>query len=254
MMAFDEAYRSRIPLLLAVCLLAGCSSRASSSGAGPAATMDPITASARDAEPEEQPYFEPSRAFLESVARRDYVAAYAELSSHAKAKVLPQQFYPQEMAAGPGVPSPPANQPLLNVTVEQFVEWMGKTETVLGVPRQLDHVYVQSVDPAELSSSARGSLEHMFSVGAMPDEIPDNIRKASLRAQIRCQFRPEDAQQIAEELNISAEDVQAGRIPENEMYDPDEMFPYMNVKFVLVEELGQLKVGYFEFMPPSMLD
>jgi len=30
--------------------------------------------------------------------------------------------------------------------------------------------------------------------------------------------------------------------------------PYMNVKFVLVEEGGQLKVGYFELMPPSMLD
>jgi hypothetical protein len=29
---------------------------------------------------------------------------------------------------------------------------------------------------------------------------------------------------------------------------------YLNVKFVLVKEEGQLKVGYFEFMPPSMLD
>ena len=29
---------------------------------------------------------------------------------------------------------------------------------------------------------------------------------------------------------------------------------YFNLKFVLVEDFGQLKVGYFEFMPPSMLD
>jgi hypothetical protein len=27
-----------------------------------------------------------------------------------------------------------------------------------------------------------------------------------------------------------------------------------NLKIVLVEEGGQLKIGYFEFLPPSMLD
>jgi len=30
--------------------------------------------------------------------------------------------------------------------------------------------------------------------------------------------------------------------------------PYFNIKVVLVEENGQLKVGYFEFLPPSMMD
>ena len=30
--------------------------------------------------------------------------------------------------------------------------------------------------------------------------------------------------------------------------------PYLNLKVVLVEEGGQLKIGYFEFLPPSMLD
>ena len=35
----------------------------------------------------------------------------------------------------------------------------------------------------------------------------------------------------------------------------DEDFdPYLNLKVVLVEEGGQLKIGYFEFLPPSMLD
>ena len=35
----------------------------------------------------------------------------------------------------------------------------------------------------------------------------------------------------------------------------DENFePYFNLKVVLVEEAGQLKVGYVEFMPPSMMD
>ncbi|HEX4696790.1 MAG TPA: hypothetical protein VH254_03880 [Candidatus Udaeobacter sp.] len=30
--------------------------------------------------------------------------------------------------------------------------------------------------------------------------------------------------------------------------------PYFNLKIVLVDEAGQLKIGYFEFMPPSMMD
>jgi len=35
----------------------------------------------------------------------------------------------------------------------------------------------------------------------------------------------------------------------------DENFdPYFNLKIILVEEDGQLEVGYFEFLPPSMMD
>jgi hypothetical protein len=30
--------------------------------------------------------------------------------------------------------------------------------------------------------------------------------------------------------------------------------PYFNLKVVLVEEGGQLKIGYFEFLPPSIWD
>jgi len=35
--------------------------------------------------------------------------------------------------------------------------------------------------------------------------------------------------------------------------DPD-FQPYFNLKVVLVEEASALRVGYFEFLPPSMLD
>jgi hypothetical protein len=30
--------------------------------------------------------------------------------------------------------------------------------------------------------------------------------------------------------------------------------PYFNLKVVLIEEGGELKVSYFEFLPPSMMD
>jgi hypothetical protein len=63
----------------------------------------------------------------------------------------------------------------------------------------------------------------------------------------------EDAKPIAEELGISLERAQKGDIPENNDYDADE-WPYLTLKLVLVEEDGKLKIGYFEFLPPSMLD
>ena len=34
----------------------------------------------------------------------------------------------------------------------------------------------------------------------------------------------------------------------------DDFAPYFTVKIVLVEEAGTLKVGYFEFLPPSLMD
>lgn len=39
-----------------------------------------------------------------------------------------------------------------------------------------------------------------------------------------------------------------------ELKKEEDFDPYLNLKVVLVEEGGQLKVGYFEFLPPSMLD
>jgi hypothetical protein len=95
----------------------------------------------------------------------------------------------------------------------------------------------------------------MLAIGGMPAEIPVEIRKASIRAAIQCQFPEETVKKIAAELKISEEQVRSGKWPENDEYsDADDERPYFNVKFVLVDEEGQLKVGYFEFMPPSMLD
>lgn len=34
----------------------------------------------------------------------------------------------------------------------------------------------------------------------------------------------------------------------------DDFAPYFNLKIVLVDEGGQLRIGYFEFLPPSMLN
>ena len=49
---------------------------------------------------------------------------------------------------------------------------------------------------------------------------------------------------MAQREGISVEDLK-----KSEDFDP-----YLNLKIVLVEEGGQLKIAYFEFLPPSMLD
>jgi len=49
---------------------------------------------------------------------------------------------------------------------------------------------------------------------------------------------------VAQQEGISVEELK-----KEESFDP-----YLNLKVVLVEEDGELKVGYFEFLPPSMMD
>jgi hypothetical protein len=84
----------------------------------------------------------------------------------------------------------------------------------------------------------------MFAIGAMPEWIPADIRKASLRGQIATELSPQELQNVAQREGISVEELK-----KDEDFDP-----YLNVKLVLVEEGGQLSVGYFEFLPPSIWD
>ncbi|HTI50228.1 MAG TPA: hypothetical protein VL475_04730 [Planctomycetaceae bacterium] len=212
--------------------------------------VDPFTAAAQDAEAGERPYIEASRPILTAVAARDYGMLYGLLSSHALAKVNTQQFGPGN--SDPGQPQSPPTV-LQNLSQEQFAEWMKTMEKRLGVPESVDHLSVQSIDPRVLSGKGE-ALDVMFAIGGMPPEIPAEIRKASIRAAIQCRLRDELVRQIATDLKITEDQVRSGKWPENDQgYDPDER-PYLNLKFVLVEEDGRLKVGYFEFMPPSMLD
>ena len=39
-----------------------------------------------------------------------------------------------------------------------------------------------------------------------------------------------------------------------ELKKSDDFDPYFNLKVVLVDDGGELKIGYFEFLPPSMMD
>lgn len=213
---------------------------------GKSAPADEFALAAADAPAEERRYLFASRPFLQAVAAHDYPAVYRSLSKHAHASMQPEQFV---------TPLEDHHVPLRlmkDVTEEQFAEWMPKMESARGIPVRVTQLYVQSADPKILAGQGDG-IETMFTIGGMPKEIPAAIRKASIRAQLEIKYTDEQVKEIAKQYNIPEEKVRKGKIHGDEEDDLDDK-PYMNVKFVLVEEDGELKVGYFEFMPPSMLD
>jgi hypothetical protein len=233
-------------LLLAV---VGClpAPDAGSKSSGVAQPQDPFAAASADSEANERPFIEPSRPFLTALASRNNAAAYEQLSSHAKAKMFPAQFTPSVTEKNT------LGTPIENVTPEQFAEWMAKSAAELGAPESIRHVYVSEADP-EVLAGRGDAMSVALAIGSMPAEIPTNIRRASIRAQLTCQRNQAWAEAIGRDLDLTAEQVLSGKVTEEQKETLEESLPYMNVKFVLVDEGGQLKVGYFELMPPSMLD
>jgi hypothetical protein len=135
----------------------------------------------------------------------------------------------------------------VNVTAEQFAYLMQYVEAAHGTPRAPKLLHVFSTDPNVLNRRSKeqfGAMDSMFAIGALPDSIPADIRRASLRGQIHTELSPEELEKVANEQGISAEELK-----KDEDFDR-----YFNLKLVLVEEEGELKVGYFEFLPPSMMD
>ena len=189
----------------------------------------------KDAKPDERTYLLAAKPFFIAIANRKYADAYALLSSHARARMSFNQFTPAEEQA---TFQQYESNPYMNVTAEQFAYLMQYVEAARGAPRAPKMLSVFSTDPDVLN---RRSKEQF---GAMPDWIPANIRRASLRGQIHTELSPQELEKVAQQQGISVEELK-----KDEDFDP-----YFNLKVVLVEEGGQLKVGYFEFLPPSIMD
>jgi hypothetical protein len=198
----------------------------------------------KDAKPDERKYLLAAKPFFVAVANRKYADAYALLSSHAKARMSFNQFTPAEEQA---TFQQYESSPYVNVTAAQFAYLMQYVEAARGAPRAPKMLSVFSTDPDVLNRRSKeqfGAMDSMFAIGAMPDWIPANIRRASLRGQIHAELSPQELQNVAQREGISAEELKK---------DPD-FDPYFNLKVVLVDEGGQLKIGYFEFLPPSIMD
>jgi hypothetical protein len=198
----------------------------------------------KDAKPEERKYLLAAKPFFIAVANRKYADAYALLSRYAIARMSLEQFKPSEQAS-----DAQQNQAYVfdNVTAEQFAYLMQHVEAAHGAPRAVEMLHVFSTDADVLNRRSKeqfGAVDSMFAIGAIPEWIPADIRKASLRGQIHTELSPQELQNVAQREGISVEELK-----KNGGLDP-----YFNVKVVLVEEGGQLKIGYFEFLPPSIWD
>jgi hypothetical protein len=198
----------------------------------------------KDAKPDERKYLLAAKPFFIAVANRKYADAYALLSRYAIARMFLNQFTPAQQD-----PDSQQNESYAfdNVTAEQFAYLMQYVEAAHGAPRAPKMLHVFSTDPDVLNRRSKeqfGAMDSMFAIGAMPDWIPADIRRASLRGQIQTELSPQELEKVAATEGISVEELK-----KSEDFDP-----YFNLKIVLVEEGGQLKVGYFEFLPPSMMD
>jgi hypothetical protein len=234
---------SCIAISLAAILPASCSRKASN-GEKKTAQKSEDDFLDNDAKPEERKYLLAAKPFFIAVGNRKYADAYALLSSHARARMSFNQFTPAEEQA---TFQQYESSPYLNVTAEQFAYLMQYVEAAQGAPRAPKMLHVFSTDPVVLSRRSKeqfGAMDSMFAIGVMPDWIPTDIRRASLRGQIHTELSPQELANVAMRQGITAEGLK-----KDQDFDP-----YFNLKVVLVEEAGQLKVGYFEFLPPSMMD
>jgi hypothetical protein len=198
----------------------------------------------KDAKPDERKYLLAAKPFFIAVANRKYADAYVLLSKYAIARMSMDQFTPAQQDS-----DAQQNQSYAfdNVTAEQFAYLMQYVEAAHGAPRAPKMLNVFSTDPDVLNRRSKeqfGAMDSMFAIGAMPEWIPADIRRASLRGQIHTELSPQELERVAATEGISVEDLKKS----------DDFDPYFNLKIVLVEEGGQLKIGYFEFLPPSMLD
>ena len=198
----------------------------------------------KDAKPDERKYLLAAKPFFIAVASRKYADAYALLSSHARARMSLEQFTPAQQD-----PNSQQNQSYAvdSVTAEQFAYLMQYVEAAHGTPRAPKMLHVFSTDPDVLNRRSKeqfGAMDSMFAIGAMPEWIPADIRRASLRGQIHTELSAQELEKVAATEGITVEELK-----KSEDFDP-----YFNLKIVLVDEGGQLKIAYFEFLPPSMLD
>jgi hypothetical protein len=191
--------------------------------------------------PAERPFYDAAKPFAEAIAARDYNKAYEFLSTHAKARMSPNQFVAPDDDATAARNERAVAQ---NVSAEKFGQMLVPTEKAYGKPVKVLNLHVFSTDPKALSGKGQGleKLDAMFAIGMMPASIPTDIRKASVRSKLKVELSAEQLADAAKAEQTTPEKLKA------------EFQPYVTLKIVLVQEAGVLKVGYFEFLPPGIMD
>src|SRR6266550_7727576 len=165
----------------------------------------------KDAKPDERNYLLAAKPFFIAVANRKYADAYALLSSHARARMSLDQFKPAQQDS-----DVQQNQSYAfdNVTAEQFAYLMQHVEAAHGAPRAPKMLHVFSTDADVLNRRSKeqfGAMDSMFAIGAMPDWITADIRRASLRGQIHIELSPQELEKVAATLVAFPEKEISGR-------------------------------------------
>jgi hypothetical protein len=235
------ALRLAVRFLLAATLtllFAGCGGSKNEAPTAPAAPAEPAQ---QQMTPEDLRTVQAAAPFVHAIASQKYQEAYGLLSGYAKARMTLNQFVAPTDAL---TLERNEQSPFMNVTPANFAELMKKVEELYGLPQSVESLTVFSTDRDVLnrrSPEESGAIESASAIGAMPDSIPADVRRASVHGQIATQLTSEQLRQAALEMDMKPEDLQK---------DPN-FKPSFNVKVVLLEEDGQLKVGYFEFLPAS---
>jgi len=188
--------------------------------------------------PEEKTIQAAAKPFLDAVVAGDYPAAYAQLSSHAKVRMSLSQFIqPTDEATHV------ANQKkaVLNASAQDFQAFVAKAAAEYGASANVISSDQIELDPDMLRGTG-DVIESAFSIGLIPETVPAQIRKGAVRAQIGVKLAPGKLKQIADQEGVAVE----------ELEKREDFAPYCNLKVVLVEEGGVLKVGYFEFTYPAL--
>lgn len=222
----------RFPLLAAATfLLAAC---------GPKQTAENTEPEPADLTDAEKDAISAAKPFLTAIAARDYAAAYGQLSSHAKARMTLNQFVaPVEKS----IAAANEKMAVINPSLPDFEKFLATAANEYGSPAKILSADQVETD-AEILAGKGDALERAFTIGLMPESIPAAIRKAAIRAQVGVTLPPAQLKEIADREGLTVE----------ELLKHEDFSPYFNLKVVLVEEDGHLRVGYFEITPASMWD
>ena len=193
-----------------------------------------------DITPQQRPFAEAARPFIEAVVNREYAIAFDHLVPSAHEKLSRNQF---ALAENESEYAQNESDPVLNPTVEQFVELMQATEARFGPPEVIDYVTAETGSDV-LSRS--DPLMAAFELGNMPDTIPLASRRAAVQAWVDVAFSDEEVRALATADGISEQEVRNSR--------DDYEGPYFKIRTVVVDEGAGPVVGYFEIAPPSIWD
>ena len=174
--------------------------------------------------------------FHEAIANRDYEGAFALLSNYAKQDVSRRQVAQnlslaeeKELAQEPRIES---------LTLATFKEWMDKFEQVYGTPLEINEMAVDEMDP-DILAGRGNAMDTALSIGLISDNVPTEIRRSVIRSYITGRHTEKNTQYLMESEGLTEAEVHEYLEPQYEM------------KTVIVEIDGQLKVGYFEFFRSS---